>query len=209
MYASTARMRAAWKHVPQGRFFGQNLAECKAAAVSAVAGSAHPHRLDLRRPCLRKGLEAAGRNRLITTKDILGMMAKFFDESWGARVALRGARKLAHASSSLRNFTQGFRPGLSWAAPSGAGLELVGTHLPYSIQLRAGRGWRSAIELICSSRAAWLLKSNPSMRFVQYIMHKLITYLKLSGKSVGLLINFNVVHLKNGIKRFVNGTDWK
>ena len=38
---------------------------------------------------------------------------------------------------------------------------------------------------------------------------QVITYLKLSGKSIGLLINFNVVHLKDGIKRFVNGTDWK
>jgi GxxExxY protein len=38
---------------------------------------------------------------------------------------------------------------------------------------------------------------------------QLISYLKLSGRSLGLLINFNVVHLKDGIKRFVNGTDWK
>jgi len=38
---------------------------------------------------------------------------------------------------------------------------------------------------------------------------QLLSYLKLSGKSVGLLINFNVVHLKDGIQRFVNGTDWK
>jgi GxxExxY protein len=38
---------------------------------------------------------------------------------------------------------------------------------------------------------------------------QMITYLKLSGKSLGLLINFNVVHLKDGIKRFVNGTGWK
>jgi GxxExxY protein len=37
---------------------------------------------------------------------------------------------------------------------------------------------------------------------------QIISYLKLSGKSIGLLINFNVVHLKDGIKRFVNGTDW-
>jgi GxxExxY protein len=36
-----------------------------------------------------------------------------------------------------------------------------------------------------------------------------LSYLKLSGKSIGLLINFNVVHLKNGLKRFVNGTGWK
>ncbi len=33
---------------------------------------------------------------------------------------------------------------------------------------------------------------------------QLLSYLKLSGKSVGLLINFNVEHLKNGLKRMVN-----
>ena len=33
---------------------------------------------------------------------------------------------------------------------------------------------------------------------------QLLSYLKLSGKRVGLLINFNVLHLKNGIKRLVN-----
>ncbi len=38
---------------------------------------------------------------------------------------------------------------------------------------------------------------------------QVLSYLKLSGKSLGLLINFNVVHLKDGIKRFVMGTDWK
>jgi GxxExxY protein len=38
---------------------------------------------------------------------------------------------------------------------------------------------------------------------------QLLSYLKLSGKSIGLLINFNVVHLKDGIRRFVNGTGWK
>ena len=37
-------------------------------------------------------------------------------------------------------------------------------------------------------------------------VHKaqLLSYLKLSGKTVGLLINFNVVHLKDGIIRLVN-----
>jgi len=38
---------------------------------------------------------------------------------------------------------------------------------------------------------------------------QILSYLKLSGKSLGLLINFNVVHLKDGIRRFVNGTGWK
>jgi GxxExxY protein len=34
---------------------------------------------------------------------------------------------------------------------------------------------------------------------------QLLSYLKLSNKSLGLLINFNVVHLKDGIKRMANG----
>ncbi len=33
---------------------------------------------------------------------------------------------------------------------------------------------------------------------------QLLSYLKLGRKRLGLLINFNVVHLKNGIKRMAN-----
>lgn len=36
-----------------------------------------------------------------------------------------------------------------------------------------------------------------------------LSYLKLSGKKLALLINFNVAQLKRGIKRFVIGHDWK
>lgn len=35
-----------------------------------------------------------------------------------------------------------------------------------------------------------------------------LSYLRLSGKSLALLINFNVVHLKDGIRRFVLGRAW-
>ena len=35
---------------------------------------------------------------------------------------------------------------------------------------------------------------------------QLITYLKLSGCKLGLLINFNSVLFKNGVKRIINGT---
>jgi GxxExxY protein len=40
-------------------------------------------------------------------------------------------------------------------------------------------------------------------------IHKaqLISYLKLSGRQLGLLINFNTVHLRDGIKRIVNRLD--
>ena len=34
---------------------------------------------------------------------------------------------------------------------------------------------------------------------------QLLSYLKLSGKRVGLLINFNVVRLKQGIRRRISG----
>ncbi len=35
---------------------------------------------------------------------------------------------------------------------------------------------------------------------------QVISYLKLSGCKLGLLINFNVLQLKQGIRRFVNGS---
>src|SRR5260370_548977 len=37
-------------------------------------------------------------------------------------------------------------------------------------------------------------------------IHKaqLLTYLRLANKPLGLLLNFNVVHLRNGIKRVIN-----
>lgn len=34
---------------------------------------------------------------------------------------------------------------------------------------------------------------------------QVLSYLKLSGRQVGLLINFNVPHLRQGIRRVVNG----
>jgi len=35
---------------------------------------------------------------------------------------------------------------------------------------------------------------------------QILSYLRLSGCKAGLLINFNVKLLKNGIKRFINGS---
>jgi GxxExxY protein len=42
-------------------------------------------------------------------------------------------------------------------------------------------------------------------------VHKaqLLSYLRLNGKSLGLIINFHVERLKDGIRRVVNGYDWK
>jgi GxxExxY protein len=37
---------------------------------------------------------------------------------------------------------------------------------------------------------------------------QLLSYLRLSGRNVGLLINFHVARLKDGIRRMVDGRDW-
>jgi GxxExxY protein len=38
---------------------------------------------------------------------------------------------------------------------------------------------------------------------------QVLSYMKLSRKQLGLIINFNVLHLKDGIKRLVEGIGWK
>ena len=38
---------------------------------------------------------------------------------------------------------------------------------------------------------------------------QLLSYMRLSGINVGLLINFNVLHLRDGIKRMVDGYHWE
>lgn len=38
---------------------------------------------------------------------------------------------------------------------------------------------------------------------------QLLSYMRLSGRQIGLLINFHVEHLKDGIKRMVDGYDWQ
>jgi GxxExxY protein len=38
---------------------------------------------------------------------------------------------------------------------------------------------------------------------------QLLSYMRLSGRQVGLLINFHVAHLRDGIKRMVDGYDWQ
>jgi GxxExxY protein len=38
---------------------------------------------------------------------------------------------------------------------------------------------------------------------------QLLSYIRLSGQNVGLLINFHVAHLRSGIKRMVDGKNWE
>ena len=63
------------------------------------------------------------------------------------------------------------------------------------------------MDLVVESMVVVEIKSVDAIAPVH--LAQILSYLKLSGKSIGLLINFNVLHLKDGIKRFVNGTGWK
>lgn len=58
------------------------------------------------------------------------------------------------------------------------------------------------IDLMVENKLIVEIKSVESLSDVH--VAQLLTYLKLSGCRLGLLINFNVLHLKLGIRRLVN-----
>ena len=57
------------------------------------------------------------------------------------------------------------------------------------------------IDLLVESRIVVELKSIESLASIHEAI--ILTYLRLSGHRLGLLINFNVDALKNGIKRYI------
>lgn len=59
------------------------------------------------------------------------------------------------------------------------------------------------IDLLVDSKVVVEIKSVEALLDIH--LAQVLTYLKLSGNRFGLLINFNVVRLKDGIKRVVNG----
>jgi GxxExxY protein len=66
------------------------------------------------------------------------------------------------------------------------------------VQLDAGY----RIDLLVESQVIVELKAVEKM--IPLYDAQLLSYLKLSGNKIGLLINFNVVRLKDGIKRLAN-----
>jgi len=58
------------------------------------------------------------------------------------------------------------------------------------------------IDLLVENKIIVEIKSVESLADLH--MAQIITYLKLSGCKLGLLVNFNVRHLKDGIKRVIN-----
>lgn len=66
-------------------------------------------------------------------------------------------------------------------------------------EVRLDAGYR--IDLLIENKVIVELKSVESL--VEIHMAQILTYLKLSECKLGLLVNFNVSHLKDGIKRVI------
>ncbi len=60
------------------------------------------------------------------------------------------------------------------------------------------------IDIIIEDKFIVEIKSVEALNDVH--LAQLLTYLRLSNCKLGLLINFNVSLLKNGVKRVINGT---
>ncbi|MCK9451133.1 MAG: GxxExxY protein [Bacteroidales bacterium] len=74
----------------------------------------------------------------------------------------------------------------------------VGLPLVYR-EVRLDAGYR--VDLLVEDKVIIELKAVEALSDVH--LAQLITYLKLSGCKLGLLVNFNVKHLKHGIKRVI------
>jgi GxxExxY protein len=79
----------------------------------------------------------------------------------------------------------------------------VGVQVPLPIHyedVKLEVGYR--LDLLVESSVIVELKSVKKM--IPLYDAQLLSYLKLSGKKIGLLINFNVIRLKDGLKRLAN-----
>lgn len=75
----------------------------------------------------------------------------------------------------------------------------IGIPLVYK-EIKFEQGFR--LDILVENKVIIEIKSVEKLAAVHY--KQLLTYLRLSEKKLGLLINFNEVHLKDGIKRIVN-----
>ena len=69
-------------------------------------------------------------------------------------------------------------------------------------EVRLDIGYR--LDLIIEDKFIVEIKSVESLNDIH--LAQILTYLRLSNCKLGLLINFNVTLLKNGVKRVINGT---
>lgn len=66
-------------------------------------------------------------------------------------------------------------------------------------EVKLDAGYR--VDLLVENKVIVEIKSVESLADIH--MAQILTYLKLSGCKLGLLANFNVKHLKNGIRRVI------
>ena len=67
-------------------------------------------------------------------------------------------------------------------------------------EVKLDAGYR--VDLLVENKVIVEIKSVETLADIH--MAQILTYLKLSGCKLGLLANFNVRHLKDGIKRVIN-----
>ncbi|NOQ25009.1 MAG: GxxExxY protein [Bacteroidales bacterium] len=66
-------------------------------------------------------------------------------------------------------------------------------------EIKLDAGYR--VDLLVENKVVIELKSVEALADIH--LAQILTYLKLSGCKLGLLVNFNVKHLKDGIKRVI------
>jgi GxxExxY protein len=88
-------------------------------------------------------------------------------------------------------------------------MKSYGENRPFRARIQLCRklevGYR--IDLVVEGRVVVEVKSVEALHPI--FEAQLLSYMRLSGFGVGLLINFNVLHLRAGIKRMVDGQDWQ
>ncbi|MBM4262331.1 MAG: GxxExxY protein [Deltaproteobacteria bacterium] len=86
--------------------------------------------------------------------------------------------------------------------------ELGQVKIPFKLQVELPVEYKQ-IKLDCGYRIDLLIDDRiiVELKSVEHLLTiheaQILTYMKLSGISVGLLINFNVTVLKRGVRRFV------
>jgi GxxExxY protein len=67
-------------------------------------------------------------------------------------------------------------------------------------EIRLNHGYR--IDLLVENKVVIEIKSVDAI--IDVHKAQLLTYLRLGNYKLGLILNFNTIHLKNGIKRIIN-----
>lgn len=69
-------------------------------------------------------------------------------------------------------------------------------------EIKMDVGYR--LDLLIENKFILEIKSVEALNDIH--LAQILTYLRLSNCKLGMLINFNTLHFKNGVKRVINGT---